>query len=276
MEPGYTGRSKPSVRLLGSLGNSSLSNQSMVDRHAQAKAFLLNLAQEFAQESKLPLENATILQARLLLHAAVVGKKPLKLCQVVGKRPWINKYMMKHGRFTSEAMDCFFSAIGQRLPPSICSQTGTHCDKIKMSSGVRRIQGQAAKIATVHDMHDMCHFTSHYIYKVYIYTSSTAQGGGGSFKNRKPIGEVGCCESGMAERSHWWTERCLRSPLFLSLFLWLSTYLPAYLLCIYLSIDLSISLSFSLSSNYLSTYLPIYLSIHLSIYLSLSFICLSV
>ena len=32
------------------------------------------------------------------------------------------------------------------------------------------------------------------------YTSSTAQGGGGSFKNRKPIGEIGCCESGMAER----------------------------------------------------------------------------
>ena len=31
---------------------------------------------------------------------------------------------------------------------------------------------------------------------------STAQGGGGSFKNRKPIGEVGCCESGMAERIH--------------------------------------------------------------------------
>ena len=33
-------------------------------------------------------------------------------------------------------------------------------------------------------------------------TSSTAQGGGGSFKNRKPIGEVGCCESGMAKRIH--------------------------------------------------------------------------
>ena len=30
----------------------------------------------------------------------------------------------------------------------------------------------------------------------------TAQGGGGSFKNRKPIGEIGCCESGMAERIH--------------------------------------------------------------------------
>ena len=33
------------------------------------------------------------------------------------------------------------------------------------------------------------------------FTSSTAQGGGGSFKNKKPIGEVGCCESRMAERS---------------------------------------------------------------------------
>ena len=36
----------------------------------------------------------------------------------------------------------------------------------------------------------------------HIYTSSTAQGGGGSFRNRKPIGEVGCCESRMAERIH--------------------------------------------------------------------------
>jgi len=35
-----------------------------------------------------------------------------------------------------------------------------------------------------------------------IDTNSTTQGGGGSFKNRKPIGEVGCCESRMAERIH--------------------------------------------------------------------------
>ena len=42
-----------------------------------------------------------------------------------------------------------------------------------------------------------------YIYThILVYTSSTAQGGGESFKNRKPIGEIGCCESGMAERSH--------------------------------------------------------------------------
>ena len=65
-------------------------------------------------------------------------------------------------------------------------------------------------------------------------TSSTAQGGGGSFRNRKPIGEVGCCESRMAERSHWWTDRWLRSPLFLSLSFSFSDYLPTYL-SIYLS-----------------------------------------
>ena len=87
-------------------------------------------------------------------------------------------------------------------------------------------------------------------------TSSTTQGSGGSFKNRKPIGEVGCRESRMAERSHWWTETCLRSPLFLSfslcfsIFLWLSTYLPT---------DLSVYLSICLSV-YLSPYLLSYLS----------------
>ena len=105
-------------------------------------------------------------------------------------------------------------------------------------------------------------------------TSSTAQGGGGSFKNRTPIGEVCCCESGMAKRIHWWTERCLRSPLCLSLSLtiYLPIYLPTYLSSMYLSIYLSsyLCLSFSLSSNYLFPYLPIYLSTYLSIYLSLS------
>ena len=54
-----------------------------------------------------------------------------------------------------------------------------------------------------------CSFTSSYhdlfvaqwsLTPLYIYTSSTAQGGGGSFKNRKPIGDVRCCESRMAER----------------------------------------------------------------------------
>ena len=42
-----------------------------------------------------------------------------------------------------------------------------------------------------------------------INTSSTAQGGGRSFKNRKPIGEVGSCESQVGERIHWWNERWL-------------------------------------------------------------------
>ena len=33
-------------------------------------------------------------------------------------------------------------------------------------------------------------------------TSSTAQGGGGSFKTRKTIGEIGCCESRMSKQKH--------------------------------------------------------------------------
>ena len=45
-------------------------------------------------------------------------------------------------------------------------------------------------------------YMSHIPTHTHVYTSSTAQGGGGSFKNRKPIGEVGCCESRVAEQSH--------------------------------------------------------------------------
>ena len=76
----------------------------------------------------------------------------------------------------------------------------------------------------------------------------------------------------MAQRSHWWTERWLRSPLFLSLFLSFSDYLPTYYLPIYLCIYLSTYLSIYLPT-YLSIYLPIY---YLAIYLSMSLsVCLS-
>ena len=51
-------------------------------------------------------------------------------------------------------------------------------------------------------LHFGCYIYIHDYICIYIYTSSTAQGGGRSFRNRKPIGEVGCCESRMAERSH--------------------------------------------------------------------------
>jgi hypothetical protein len=46
------------------------------------------------------------------------------------------------------------------------------------------------------------HFYGYKPSKYGRFTSRTAQGGGGSFKNRKPIGGVGCCEARMAERSH--------------------------------------------------------------------------
>ena len=46
-------------------------------------------------------------------------------------------------------------------------------------------------------IHDMSIYVYVCIY-IYIYIPvCTAQGGGGSFKDRKPIGEVRCCESWM-------------------------------------------------------------------------------
>ena len=60
----------------------------------------------------------------------------------------------------------------------------------------------------------------------------------------------------MAERIHWLTERCLRSPLFLSLAL--TIYLPTCLSSMYLSIYLSLSVYLSIDrSIYLSIYLPV-------------------
>ena len=65
--------------------------------------------------------------------------------------------------------------------------------------------GLSFRNGRVHDTHasDCINETMEQHMNIYfLYTSSTAQGGGGSFKNRKPIGEIGCCESGMAERIH--------------------------------------------------------------------------
>ena len=61
-------------------------------------------------------------------------------------------------------------------------------------------------------------------HKVSQNTSSTAWGGGRSFKNRKPIGEIGCCESRMSEQKHWLTDY-LASLLTHELTNWLIDYL---------------------------------------------------
>ena len=99
------------------------------------------------------------------------------------------------------------------------------------------------------------------------YTSSTAQGGGGSFKHRKPIGEVVCCEFGMTERIHWWIKRWLEHGLSIYLSFHPSIYLSIYL-SVCLSVCLSVVLSFCLSvcpSVHLSIWLSSYLSVYLSI-----------
>ena len=64
-------------------------------------------------------------------------------------------------------------------------------------------------VSSLHVSHILCVYIYYNNIMYYIITSSAAQGGGGSFKNREPTGEIGCCESRMAERIHWWTERWL-------------------------------------------------------------------
>ena len=82
--------------------------------------------------------------------------------------------------------------------------------------------------------------------QIYSNTSSTSQGGGGSFKNRKPIGVVVVNHGWQSEatdgsKGDW----CLLSfSLFLSLSL--TIYLPTHL-SIYVSIYLSLCLSACLS-----------------------------
>ena len=50
--------------------------------------------------------------------------------------------------------------------------------------------------------HYYCSYSNIYLSIYLSIPARTAQGGGGSFKVRKPIGEVRCCESWMAEQSH--------------------------------------------------------------------------
>ena len=167
--------------------------------------------------------------------------------------------------------------------------------KVLTSSWVSYAWATAAPSASI--WLSQSRFSMQYIY-TYVYTymcikHSTAQGGGRSFKETKPIGEVCCVDAWMAERTHWWTERWLRLwvSLSISLCLYLSICLSVCLsICpsIYLSISISLSLYLSICpfiylscsidlssylylsicvSTYLSTYLPTYLPISLSIYL---------
>ena len=66
-----------------------------------------------------------------------------------------------------------------------------------------------------------------------IYSSSTAQGGGGSFKDRKPVGEVSCYDSWMVERTDgpkggWGSELSICLSIYLQ-YLFVSVYPSIYL-----------------------------------------------
>ena len=112
------------------------------------------------------------------------------------------------------------------------------------------------------------HSHSIFYMKDKLYTSSTAQGGGGSFKNRETYRRYWLLSLTDGRAKPLMDRQVVEvSSLSLSffLFLWLSTYLPTYV-SMYLTIHPSIYLYLSI---YLSTYLSIYLSLPLSIYRSI-------
>ena len=111
----------------------------------------------------------------------------------------------------------------------------------------------------------------------FLPTSNTAQGGGGSFKGTKPIGEFGCCDAWMAWRTNESKGGGGSDILSLSQSLYLSISLYVFL-SIHLSIHPPIHQSIyllclsylSILSVYRSSYLSIHcLSIQLSVYLSI-------
>jgi hypothetical protein len=120
-------------------------------------------------------------------------------------------------------------------------------------------------------------------FSVSIYTSRTAQGGGGSFIDRGAIGQLSCWSVGDGVTGGWSVDVRLPNSvdllgkfMYSSIFLFvpLFVYLPACHPCclsIFLSLFLSICLSAIQLSSPLST-VSIYLSICLSVFLP---ICLS-
>ena len=160
---------------------------------------------------------------------------------IVGKHkiPWLlMAFIVLWLELVSHFLTCYFpatsihilrnfcSARWPRVPCARCMSSWSgmaRCCPLRCTSGQwtsRTAGGQVARLENKHPASSSIiqhHPASSSIIQHHpapglngdIYTSSTAQGGGGSFKNRKPMGEVGCCESGMAERSHWLTERWL-------------------------------------------------------------------
>ena len=117
--------------------------------------------------------------------------------QIIGKKNSVSRlsYLFAHLHLLSSYS---FSSTLLSSNLSLLSASSLLC-----FSSVHIVGSLTSKLPSINikiDDYLLLYMTKHEY--IYIYTSSTAQGGGGSFKNRKPIGELGCCESGMAERSH--------------------------------------------------------------------------
>ena len=119
--------------------------------------------------------------------------------------------VVRSSRFIQQPVAGYDSDPSNAAP----QQPWVHKDEVSPSVP-KRSREQRSKPLLVDDVWDYTYIV-HTIYYTFflhkylyiILPVSTAQGGGGSFKNPKPIGEIGCCESRISERIHWWTDRWL-------------------------------------------------------------------
>ena len=85
-------------------------------------------------------------------------------------------------------------------PTTSVSSHGNPPGKLSHGFSMERLQSGAQTIAMWVQISPISS-TFTLVYDTHI-PVCTAQGGSGSFKDRKPIGEVRCCESWMAEQTH--------------------------------------------------------------------------
>jgi len=99
-------------------------------------------------------------------------------------------------------LDDGFSVLSTAVPRGFSCHT--RASRVQLYSGVFQLSSVVQRrVGRKHVLLELATICEH-VHE--FHTSSTAQGGGGSFKQRKTIGEIGCCESRMSEQKHWPTD----------------------------------------------------------------------
>ena len=115
---------------------------------------------------------------------------------------WINempvdKWVEKHARYTNEINPHHMNIAYTNIR---CKSVSDEVRKKLGKKGLYEV-GEEIICRLYLKTDDGAKFNANIRYKI-LCTSRAARGGGGSFKNRKRIGKIGCCESQMTKQKH--------------------------------------------------------------------------